>query len=118
MTKLIHAGGEYQLPFMTAASRALRADPPPCPRCNAELRAYFHIIKPQLAQGSIWVWCGTCHTYTILPRVRVTRSLPDPLADLPDDEFIALETSRDERFFDRIAKRIGKWYRHWTTQCS
>lgn len=20
--------------------------------------------------------------------------------------------------FDRIAKRIGKWYRHWTTQCS
>lgn len=100
----IHAGGEYQIPFMAAASRALREPLPACPRCRAALRAYFHVINRSQSTGSIWVWCGSCGTHVTLPRVKPTRTFVDPFVALPDDEFIALETSRDEAFLDRLER--------------
>jgi hypothetical protein len=100
----IHAGGEYQIPFMAAASRALREPLPACPRCGAALRAYFHVINRNQSTGTIWVWCGSCGTHVHLPRVRPVRIFVDPFAALPDAEFIVLETSRDEAFLDRLER--------------
>jgi hypothetical protein len=42
--------------------------------------------------------------YAILPRVIPTLSFPDPFADIPRDEFVALETDLEERFFDRLER--------------
>ena len=98
----VHAGGEHQLPFMAAAVRALRDAPPPCPRCKAELRAYFHLIGRSRSTGSIWVWCGACHTHVVLPRVTPVRVFVDPFATLSREAFVALETSEEERFLDRL----------------
>src|ERR1700759_3910287 len=100
----IHAGGEYQIPFMATASRALREPLDACPRCRAALRAYFHVINRSQSTGSIWVWCGSCGTHVTLPRVKPTRAFVDPFAALPDDEFIALEASRDGAFLDRLER--------------
>jgi hypothetical protein len=100
----IHAGGEYQIPFMAAASRALREALPACPRCAAALRAYFHVINRRQATGTIWVWCDSCGTHVHLPRVKPVRSFVDPFAALPDDGFIALETNREETFLDRLER--------------
>lgn len=49
------ANGEHQLLFMGAANRALRGEPHPCPKCNGELRAYFHVFQPETGKGSLWV---------------------------------------------------------------
>lgn len=104
MPRWIHAGGEYQIPFMAAASRALRESPSKCPRCAAQLRAYFHVINRESLTGSLWVWCGACGTYVTLPRVKPTRTLVDPFAALVDDEFIALESSRQKPFLDELER--------------
>ena len=100
----IHAGGAYQIPFMAAASRALREPPPACPQCGSALRAYFRVINRAQSTGSIWVWCGSCGTHVTLPRVKPTRTFVDPFAELPDGEFVALETNSKEAFLDRLER--------------
>ena len=35
----------------------------------------------------------------------------------PPDAIVEVFRANRSRF-DRVAKRIGKWYRHWTKQCS
>jgi hypothetical protein len=72
-----YTGKECQIPFMVAASRALREPPSACPRRGAALRAYFHIINRSQSTGSIWVWCGSCGIHVTLPRVKPTRSFVD-----------------------------------------
>lgn len=103
-TKWVPAHGEYQLPFLGAASRALHGDFRPCPKCNASLRAYFHVFQPQAGKGSLWAWCGSCRMYVTLPRVQPTVSLPDPFAGVPRGEFGALETSSEDPFLDRLER--------------
>lgn len=85
---------------MAAASRALRDDPPPCLKCAAELRCYFHVFQPKTGQGSVWLWCSGCRIYT----VHATRAFRDPFADVSRGEFAALETSRDDAFLDRLER--------------
>jgi hypothetical protein len=98
------AHGEHELPFMRAANRALQGDLSPCPVCGGPLRAYFHVIQPQTRTGSLWVWCGSCGTYTHLPRVKPALQYADPFAKVPLDEFRILEAAIDDPFFDRLER--------------
>jgi hypothetical protein len=100
----VQAYGEHQLPFMGAASRALRGDWAPCPKCSAKLRGYFHVFKPETGTGSFWLWCAACGTYTTLPRVKPVVAFVDPFSDVARGDFGALETSADEPFLDRLER--------------
>ena len=102
--KWIHAGGEYQLPFLGAANRALHGDPGPCPRCKTELHVYFHAFYPDTGTGSIWLWCGTCGSFVTLPRVKPTLRFPDPFVSVPRGEFGSLEAGTEEVFHDRLER--------------
>lgn len=104
MTKWVPAYGEHQLPFLGAASRVLQGNFHPCPKCGAELHAYFHVLQSRTGKGSLWVWCATCHMYTTLPRVKPIQIFPDPFAEVPRGEFGAMEMSREEPFFDRLER--------------
>jgi hypothetical protein len=80
MTTLAHptwaaAGGEWQVPFMACASRALGAPAGACPRCTDDLRVYFHVFQPQTQLG--------------------TASL---------NQFSVLEYDREEGFMDRLER--------------
>ena len=103
-TKWVPAHGEHQLAFLGAASRALHGDSRPCPKCSVSLRAYFHVINVEKRTGSLWAWCSTCGMFATLPRVKPTVCLPDPFSDLSREEFIALELSTEELFFDRLER--------------
>lgn len=48
--------------------------------------------------------CGTCGMHATLPRVKPMLIFPDPFADIPRGEFGALETNREEPFFDRLER--------------
>jgi hypothetical protein len=101
-SRWIHAGGTLQLPFMTAAARALRGQLAPCPKCSAELRAYFHVFNVKEKKGTIWLWCGACHLHTHLPRTRPQVAFQDPFAELSLDEFAALELDSGQPLLDRL----------------
>lgn len=103
MTKQwIHAGGEYQVPFLAAASRALRGDPGACPKCKAPLRAYFHAFRAREGNGTLWVWCTACRLHTHAPRVQPLVTFLDPFASLSLVDFARLESQSDPSFFDRL----------------
>jgi hypothetical protein len=101
----IQAGGESQIPFMAAASRATRGQLGRCPKCSkGDLRCYFHAFKPAQNQGSVWLWCGACCTFTRLARVQPTGTMPlDPFAKLTTQQFSDLET-HGEPFLDRLER--------------
>src|ERR1044071_3461450 len=101
-TKWVPAHGEHQLPFLGAASRALHGDLRRCPKCNANLRAYFHVFQPQTGKGSLWAWCGTCGMYATLPPLPPTVLFPAPLADVPRGESAALETTSEDASLHRL----------------
>src|SRR6185436_15139116 len=98
------AYGEYQLPFMGAANRVLNGESRLCPKCNGELRAYFHVFQSDTGKGTLWVWCGGCGMHTTLPRVSPPLQFPDPFAGVPRGQFSALETSAEERLLDRLER--------------
>lgn len=100
----MQAGGAHQLPFMAAASRATRGELGPCPKCQqGALRCYFHVFQKEKRQGTLWLWCGSCSTFTHLPRVQVNAPTPpDPFEQLSLKAFAELETSATEPFFDRL----------------
>ena len=107
--KWVQAGGEYQLPFIGAATCPLEGDfETPCPRCHeASLRFYFHVFNPTKATGTLWVWCPVCKTVCHLPRVNPapeTGVWTDPYKNLPNEEFGQLESDENEGFFDRLER--------------
>ena len=102
--KWVSTHGEHQLPYLGAANRALHGDLRPCPRCHANLRAYFHVFQPETGKGTLWAWCGACGMYATLSRVKPTVVFGDPFADVPRGEFAALETSSEEPFLDRLER--------------
>lgn len=100
-----HAGGEHQLPFMAAASKALRGELGACPRCSqGPLRRYFHKFDGDRPQGTLWVWCGSCRTYAHVPRVEPREVPVDPFAHLSLHAFADLERSPAEPFLDRLER--------------
>lgn len=99
------AGGEHQVPFMAAASRATRGELGRCPKCRAgSLRCYFHEFRRERRQGSLWLWCGACRTFTCLSRVQAHSVPVDPFAGLTTHEFAELERSEAEPFLDRLER--------------
>jgi len=103
-SKWVEAGGEFQIPFMLAARRVLQGEPIRCPKCGkANLRFYFHAMKPALGQGTLWVWCPACQTKTHLPRI-TPKNVPqtDPFGHLSLEEFAELELDKRESFQDRL----------------
>jgi len=103
-SKWIEAGGEYQIPFMLAARRVLQGKPIHCPKCGkADLRFYFHAMKPELGQGTLWVWCPNCRTKCHLPRI-TPGEVPqtDPFGGLSLEKFAELELDPRESFQDRL----------------
>lgn len=99
------AGGSHQLPFMAAASKALRGELGRCPRCaQGALRRYFHRFKREDPAGTLWLWCASCRTFTHLPRVQPSGALPDPFAELSVREFAALEAVENGGFLDRLER--------------
>ncbi|MDB4962582.1 MAG: hypothetical protein JWP01_2581 [Myxococcales bacterium] len=103
MARWIEAGGDHQVPFMAAASRAARGQLGRCPACSkGDLRCYFHAFKPAQHQGTVWLWCGACHTSARLARVQPTGNMPvDPFASLTTEQFTELETA-GQPFLDRL----------------
>lgn len=97
-----HAYGEFQLPFLAAAGRALRGQLGACPKCQAPLRTYFHVFQVNEDKGTLWLWCGNCHLHAHLPRVQLQCALPDPFGDLSKAEFAQLESATDQTFLDRL----------------
>lgn len=75
-----------------------------CPKCGGKLRCYFHAFQLEKQQGTIWLWCGACLTFTHLPRIQAVRTPVDPFAGLSLDQFAELETSSDEPFLDRLER--------------
>ena len=102
--KWVEAGGEFQVPFMLAARRVLQGKPIRCPKCgHADLRFYFHAMKPALGQGTLWVWCPACRTKCHLPRV-TPGEVPqvDPFGGLSLEEFAEIEVRGPGSFQDRL----------------
>jgi hypothetical protein len=97
-----HAYGEFQLPFLAAAGRALRGQLGACPKCHAPLRAYFHVFQVNEAKGTMWLWCGNCYMHAHLPRVQLQCTLLDPFGGLSRTEFAQLESATDQDFMDRL----------------
>lgn len=105
MSKPWHAaGGEYQVLFMAATSRAARGDLGQCPRCrHATLRCYFHAFKVAAQQGTMWCWCPECRVFAHLPRVVPTGPVPqDPFSAMTGAEFAQLEGDPSTPFLDRL----------------
>lgn len=99
------AGGQYQFPFMGAASQFLRgAYTITCPKCAQDtLRFYFHIFNKDDGTGTIWVWCSTCKMTSHLPRVRAKiDDLRDPFKEFKPGEFIQLELDATEPLLDKL----------------
>lgn len=89
---------------MAAASRAVRGEQGPCPRCGDVLRCYVRVTRPERRQGILWLWCGGCRTFTVLPRIEAPAASVDPFAALSAQEFVELERSTAEPFLDRLER--------------
>jgi len=107
------AGGEYQLLFMSAASRLIKVDENiECPKCKqSTIRFYFHVFNKNKGTGTIWIWCPNCRTTLHLPRVKPEGLIfPDPFSNLSIEEFAEIEQDTRISFMDRLDKlwNIGK----------
>jgi hypothetical protein len=103
--KWIEAGGAYQLPCMKAAGRVLKGEQVVlCPKCrDANLRYYFHAFDKSRGEGTIWVWCPSCHLTCRLRRVSpMGPRQQDPFAVLDLDQFANLELTPGEPLLDRL----------------
>jgi hypothetical protein len=100
-SRWIEAGGEHQLPFLTAAGAIQKSGLAQlCPACAVPLRHYHHVFQPARGTGTLWVWCRSCRRTTHLPRVAWPHGGTDPFADLSLDAFARLELKSD--FLDRL----------------
>lgn len=100
----VEAGGDHQIPFIRAARQLLHGKSICCPKCGkADLRFYFHTMKPELGQGTLWVWCPACRTKCHLPRITPS-AVPqtDPFANLSLTKFAEVELDPRESFQDRL----------------
>ena len=107
MNKLtwMEAGGEFQIPFINAASRIANGEYPICcPKCKDELlRFYFHLLNADTKKGSLWIWCDSCKQTAHLPRVKPRiKHIKDRFAELKSEEFVQLEMDPDRSFLDRL----------------
>lgn len=100
------AGGNYQFPFMGAASRTLRGERDiACPKCQRGLlRCYWHMFNAKQMTGTIWVWCHCCRTVCHLPRVQPHPNVVfyDPFATWSVEAFEQVELDEQETFFDKL----------------
>ncbi len=105
------AGGEYQIPFMGAASRTLKGEYPiTCGKCGqAPLRFYFHVFNEAKGTGTLWVWCPSCRTQTHLPRVKPdAKGFDDPFKNLSLEDFARMEEDATEPFIEKLDRLWDK----------
>ncbi len=100
----IEAGGEYQIPYMAAASRILNGEYRiTCGKCGqAPLRFYFHVFNEAKGTGTLWVWCPSCRTLTHLPRVKPTAVFADPFKEVSLEDFARMEQDPTELLIEKL----------------